>query len=82
MWLEEDISKVVSFFDCRSPQRKNRAGAKTDYVFNFLLHLPNFFPPDVAARKNMEPTRGVAIKIFARNAAAGAAYFEEKTRKR
>ena len=40
MWLEEDISKVVSFFDC---PRKNRAGAKTDYVFNFLLHLPNFF---------------------------------------
>ena len=62
---------------------KKGAGAKTDYVFNFLLHLPNFFPPDVAARKNMEPTRGVAIKIFARNAAAaGAAYFEEKTRKR
>ena len=38
-WQEEDISKVVSFFDC---PRKNRAGAKTDYVFNFLLHLPNF----------------------------------------
>lgn len=50
-----------------------------DYVFNFLLHLPNFA---AAPRKNMEPTRGVAIKIFARYVAAARHILRVKQGKR
>ena len=72
----EDISKAVSFFDCL---RKNGPGVKMDYVFNFLLHLPNFFHL-LAKIWNRLAACGHK-NICALCGGGGAGYFEGKTRK-
>ena len=68
------ISKAVSFFDCLC---KNGAGVKMDYVFNFLLHLPNFFH----LAKIWNRLAACGHKNICALCGGGAGYFEGKTRK-